>query len=109
MNTETALEAVLALERVLASRTHRKKIMGQEVLVPGQLGQALHLPLLSRRLQSKQKRQREQGLEDFLVLWDTLSNPTRRRVMDALGWYDPNSLDWEDKRSNRRPDGTVDS
>lgn len=102
-DTETALVAARALDRILASRMHRRKVLGQEVLVPGQLGQALHLPLLLRRLQSKQQRQREQGLEDFLALWDTLSEPTRRKVLEAMGWYDPKELDWEDKRSNRRP------
>ncbi len=102
-DTETALEAARALERILASRMHRRKVLGQEVLVPGQLGQALRLPLLVRRLQSKQQRQREKGLEDFLTLWETLSAPTRRKVLNAMGWYDPKDLDWEDKRSNRRP------
>lgn len=41
---ESALEAALELQKVLAARTHRRKVMGQEVLVPGQLGEALHLP-----------------------------------------------------------------
>lgn len=100
---ETALDAVAALNRVLAARTHRRKVMGQEVLIPGQLGEALQLPQIIRRLQSKQARQREQGLEDFQELWPTLSPATREKVLDRIGWYDPKSLDWEDKRSNRRP------
>lgn len=100
---ETALDAAAALHRVLAARTHRRKVMGQEVLVPGQLGEALQLPQIIRRLQSKQARQREQGLEDFQDLWPTLSPATREKVLDRIGWYDPKSLDWEDKRSNRRP------
>ncbi|WP_404368549.1 hypothetical protein [Marinobacter sp.] len=107
-DTDTALEAARALDRILASRMHRRKVMGQEVLVPGQLGQALRLPLLLRRLQSRQLRQREKGLEDFNALWETLSGPTRRRVLDALGRYDPQALSWEDKRSNRRPRGSID-
>lgn len=101
--TETALEAATALDKILARRMHRKKVLGQEVLVPGQLGEALHLPLIIRRLKSKQLRQREQGLEDFSALWHTLSAATRRNVFNALDWYDPKRLDWEDKRSNRRP------
>lgn len=101
--TETALEAAVALDKILARRMHRKKVLGQEVLVPGQLGQALHLPLILRRLNSKQLRQREQGLEDFSALWHTLSATTRGKVLDALDWYDPKRLDWDDKRSNRRP------
>ncbi len=101
--SQTALEAAVALDKILARRVHRKKVLGQEVLVPGQLGQALHLPLILRRLNSKQLRQREQGLEDFSALWQTLSATTRRNVREALGWYDPKRLDWDDKRSNRRP------
>lgn len=107
-DVETALEAATALHRVLAARTHRRKVMGQEVLVPGQLGEALHLPRIIRRLQGKQLRQREQGLEEFLELWPTLSPATRDKVLDRIGWYDPKSLDWEDKRSNRRPIGDAD-
>lgn len=99
----TALDAAIALHRVLAARTHRRKVMGQEVLVPGQLGEALHLPRIIRRLQGKQQRQRERGLEEFQELWPTLSPATREKVLDRIGWYDPKALDWEDKRSNRRP------
>jgi len=101
--TETALDAAAELQRVLAARTHRRKVMGQEVLVPGQLGEALQLPRIINRLQSKQQKQREQGLDDFQELWPTLSPHTRQKVLDAIGWYDPKELDWEDKRSNRRP------
>ncbi|RBP33737.1 hypothetical protein DET50_10177 [Marinobacter pelagius] len=101
--TETALDAAAELQRVLAARTHRRKVMGQEVLVPGQLGEALQLPRIINRLQSKQQKQREQGLDDFQELWPTLSPRTRQKVLDAIGWYDPKELDWEDKRSNRRP------
>lgn len=101
--TETALDAATELQRVLAGRTHRRKVMGQEVLVPGQLGEALQLPRIINRLQSKQLKQREQGLDDFQELWPTLSPRTRQKVLDAIGWYDPKELDWDDKRSNRRP------
>lgn len=100
---ETALEAATELRRVLAARTHRRKVLGQEVIVPGQLGEALQLPRIINRLQSKQQRQREAGLEDFQDLWPTLSLQTRERVLTAIGWYDPEKLDWDDKRSNRRP------
>lgn len=105
---ETALEAATALHRVLAARTHRRKVMGQDVLVPGQLGEALHLPQIIHRLQAKQARQRDRGLEDFQELWPTLSLSTRNKVLRRIGWYDPKSLDWEDKRSNRRPSADTD-
>ncbi len=100
---ETALQAAETLARVLASRTHRRKVMGQEVLVPGQLGDALRLPQLISRLKSRQQRQRTRALEDFETLWETLSYATKVQVLRTLGWYDPRGLSWEDKRSNRRP------
>lgn len=100
---DTALEAALSLKKILASRTHRKKVLGQEVIIPGQLGEALQLPRITARLQSRQQRQRDQGLEDFTALWQTLSATTQANVFRAIGWYDPEDLDWEDKRSNRRP------
>ncbi|MCH8499742.1 MAG: hypothetical protein LAT63_14795 [Marinobacter sp.] len=99
----TATEAAIALQAILAARTHRKKIMGQDVLIPGQLGSALKLPTIISRLGSKQSSRREQGLAQFQELWATLSHPTRNKVLNRIGWYDPKNLDWEDKRSNRRP------
>lgn len=101
--TETALDAAGELRRVLAARTHRRKVLGQEVIVPGQLGEALQLPQIINRLQSKQQRFRDQGLDDFQELWPTLSAATREKVLNAIGWYNPKDLSWEDKRSNRRP------
>lgn len=103
-NEETALQAAEALADVLARRTHRRKVMGHEVVVPGQLGEALRLPHLIGRLGSRQKRQRERAVEAFEALWETLSSRTRDQVRADLGWYDPRDLSWEDKRSNRRPD-----
>ncbi|OEY66719.1 hypothetical protein [Marinobacter sp. X15-166B] len=102
-DTETALEAALALSEVLSARTHRKQFMGQEVIIPGQLGEALQLPLIIQRLRGKQARQREAGLAAFLCLWPTLSARTQERVLEQIGWYDPQVLSWDDKRSNRRP------
>ncbi len=102
-NIDTALDAVLALSQVLAARTHRRKYMGQEVVVPGQLGEALQLPQIIHRLRGKQARQREAGLEAFQDLWPTLSPLTREKVLTQIGWYDPQALSWDDKRSNRRP------
>lgn len=108
MRTETftpeqALDAACALRAVLASRTHRRKVMGQEVILPGQLGEALNLPRIINRLQGRQQRQREAGAEAFEALWLTLSEPTREKVRESLEWYDPRQLEWDDKRSNRRP------
>lgn len=100
---ETALAAALALQEVLAKRTHRRKYLGQVYVVPGKLGEALKLPSIISRLQSKVVRRRAQGREEFCMLWDTLSVPTREAVLQAIDWYDPKSLNWDDKRSNRRP------
>ncbi|SFR73712.1 hypothetical protein SAMN05216203_2631 [Marinobacter daqiaonensis] len=102
-NEETALQAAETLATVLAGRTHRRKVMGQEVLVPGQLGEALKLPQLINRLRSRHQRQRDMAVEDFQILWETLSDATRDQVIRRLGWYDPRELGWDDKRSNRRP------
>lgn len=95
--------AVEALQEVLARRTHRRKYLGQEVLVPGQLGSALRLPMISAQLKSKTAPRRERGLESFQCLWPTLSPGTQDQVLDMIGWYEPGKLSWEDKRSNRRP------
>ncbi|EBA01207.1 hypothetical protein MELB17_19179 [Marinobacter sp. ELB17] len=101
---DTALDAAVKLQRVLAARTHRRTLLGQEVTVPGQLGAALNLPRTVSRLQSRQARLREQGLEDFQQLWVTLSIQTRDKVLRAMGWYRPQELSWDDKRSNRHPE-----
>lgn len=100
---DTALDAVVELQRVLAARTHRRMVLGREVTVPGQLGAALNLPRTVNRLKSRQARLREQGLEDFQQLWVTLSIQTREKVLLGIGWYKPQELSWEDKRSNRHP------
>ncbi len=100
---DTALDAARALERVLAARIHRKKVWGQEIVVPGQLGEALKLPSIIAQLSGKVAKRREKGLSNFQELWETLSQPTKEDVLNRIGWYDPKELDWEDKRSNRRP------
>lgn len=100
---QTALAAAQALTQVLAGRTHKRKVLGQVLTVPGQLGSALKVPTLISQLQSKVSTRRNQGLDGFQQLWDTLSEPTRREVLNLIGWYDPEQLDWDDKRSNRRP------
>jgi len=100
---DTALNAVVELQQVLAARTHRRIVLGQELTVPGQLGAALNLPRTVNRLRSRQARLRAQGLDDFQQLWVTLSIPTREKVLRAIGWYKPQELSWDDKRSNRLP------
>ena len=102
-NGETALNAALALQEVLARRTHRRKYLGQVYVVPGKLGEALKLPTIIAKLQSKVVARRDAGLEDFQELWETLSLPTREAVLKEIDWYDPRELSWDDKRSNRRP------
>ena len=102
-NLESARRAADALQEVLAARTHRKKYLGKIYTVPGRLGEALKLPGIIARLNSRVTSRQEAGLEDFQFLWDTLSEPTRESVLDLIGWYEPTDLDWEDKRSNRKP------
>lgn len=100
---DSAIQAAQALTAVLEKRTHRRKVMGQVVVVPGQLGGALKLPDITARLHGKTEPRRQSGLEAFRNLWDTLSAPTREEVLHMIGWYDPEDLDWDDKRSNRKP------
>lgn len=100
---ETAHAAVKALQQVLARRTHRRKYLGQEVVIPGQLGSALRLPAITEQLKSKTAPRRERGLEAFQCLWPTLSPITQEQVLELIGWYEPEKLSWDDKRSNRRP------
>jgi hypothetical protein len=100
---ETALAAALALQSVLEQRTHRRKYLGQIYTVPGKLGEALNLPKIISKLGSKVAQRRKKGVEDFDDLWVTLSAATQSKVLDAIDWYDPKQLSWDDKRSNRRP------
>lgn len=102
-NEESALAAALALEKVLARRTHRRKYLGQIYTVPGRLGDALKLPAIVSKLQSKANGRRRRGLDEFRFLWDTLSVPTREAVQQDINWYDPKDLSWDDVRSNRKP------
>ena len=100
---ETALAAALALQQVLEQRTHKRKYLGQIYTVPGKLGEALNLPTILSRLGSKVATRRQAGLEAFEELWVTLSAATQSKVLEAIDWYDPEQLNWDDKRSNRRP------
>ncbi len=102
-NLESARLAAGALEEVLAARTHQKKYLGKMYTVPGRLGEALKLPTIIAKLNSRVTSRQETGLEEFQFLWDTLSEPTRESVLELIGWYEPTDLDWEDKRSNRKP------
>lgn len=99
---ETALAAALALGEVLQQRTHKKKYLGQIYTVPGTLGEALNLPTIIARLKSKVAARRAVGVDEFVELWCTLSQPTQQKVLEALEWYDPKALSWDDVRSNRK-------
>ncbi|MFP6805758.1 MAG: hypothetical protein VB957_00975 [Pseudomonadales bacterium] len=104
----TALLAALALSHILARRVHKRVVFGEERLVAGTLGEAVKLPSITHCLKHRSSKQRAQGLEDFKLLWDTLSLATCQTVLDDIGWYKPQDLDWEDIRSNRRPDISED-
>lgn len=106
---ETARSAAEALEITLARRTHKKVIFGEERRVSGTLGKAVNLPGIRKRLESRITKQRDRGLVDFQALWDSLSFATCNSVLKAIGWYNPDELAWDDKRSNRRPDLSEDS
>lgn len=103
LTLERAQEAAAALDSILRRRTHPRKVLGQTLMVPGKLGDALRLPQIRSALASKMAHRREAGLQQFRDLWPTLSQHTRSTVLEQLGWYEAESLDWEDKRSNRRP------
>ncbi|MDX1589395.1 MAG: hypothetical protein R3296_10700 [Oleiphilaceae bacterium] len=103
-NQDSARHAARVLARVLSRRQHRKTILGQTVMVPGQLGEALRLPGIIHALESRSGPRREAAVERFQAIWESLSEPTREQVREELGWYDPREMDWEDPRSNRRPD-----
>ena len=107
-NIKTALAAAEALEVILARRTHIRVILGEERRVSGSLGKAVNLPEIRKRLESRSSKLRDQGLGEFRALWDTLSLATCNSVLEAIGWYDPGDLQWDDKRSNRRPDISED-
>ena len=100
---ETALSAAQSLQTVFARRTHKRKFMGQIFDVPGQLGEALRLPAIIDKLNSKSGKRRQAGLDEFQHLWSTLSESTKEQTLQDIGWYDPQELAWDDKRSNRRP------
>ncbi|GAA3974149.1 hypothetical protein [Allohahella marinimesophila] len=100
---ERAQEAAAALDNILRKRTHARKVLGQTMIFPGRLGEALRLPQIKNALNSKMSHRREVGLDQFRNLWPTLSEPTKRAVLDRMGWYEVDAMDWEDKRSNRRP------
>jgi len=80
---ESALSAAEALQHVLASRTHKRKVLGEERIVPGQLGEALGLPAIIHRLQSRSGPVRSEATERFEAIWDTLRTFTPARARSA--------------------------
>ena len=99
-----ALRAADALKVILQNRTRVKVILGEERVVPGTLGEVIRLPTILARLQGRSRVARDAALAEFRTLWSTLSEKTTSEVLLTIGWYDPTELDWEDPRSNRRPD-----
>lgn len=103
LNEEQLLSCATTLETVLNRRTHRRIIMGEDVIVSGSLSKALKLPQLILQLQSPQTRKKQQASEQLQTIWQTLSESTQLAVQQELNWYDPKALDWDDPRSNRNP------
>lgn len=103
LQIESLRQLIASLIEVLDSRVHKKVHLGEEVLVKGSLSRALHLPETSRKLNSPRMDKQLQGKDELIMVWETLSMPTRQAVFEQLGWYDPSELDWDDPRSNRKP------
>ena len=103
LNIETARTLVNALEDVLDSRTHKRDHLGEEIIVKGSLSKALKIPELKRTLSRSNDALQKQGLEQLSTLWTTLSDSTKQATLDKSGLYEPNELNWDDSRSNRRP------
>ena len=103
-DVDKAILTIKALKGTFERRTHKKRnYLGEEVWVAGTLGNAVQLPKITALLVSRSATSRAKGLEAFQTLWSTLSPSTKEKVLDAIGWYEPGVLDWQDKRSNRRP------
>lgn len=103
LDIEALRELLVAVIAVLDSRMHKRKHLGEEILVKGSLSQALHLPDLQKRLNAVNEEKQNRAREDLASVWQSLSTATRQAVIEQLGWYDPHELDWDDPRSNRRP------
>lgn len=103
LNIDTARALVNALEQVLDSRTHKREHLGEEIIVKGSLSKALKIPELKRTLSRKNIEIQQQGMDDLLVLWSTLSEQTKQSSLNIAGLYEPKQLHWDDLRSNRRP------
>jgi len=102
-NRQNALAAALVLEEVLADRKHVKRVHGIEFETPGTLGNAIGVPRIVSMLRHRSAARQDEGLAALRTLWATLSERTRGKVLESLGWYDPRELDWDDPRSNRYP------
>ena len=91
------------LEDVLSERTHKRVHLGEEIVVKGSLAKALKLPKLLKDLSSNKANIQEAAKDQFITLWTTLSQSTKDAVIRRVDWYDPQELDWDDPRSNRKP------
>ncbi len=102
-NVEAVRQLAQALQQVLDSRTHKRIYLGDEIRVKGSLSKALKLPEIIRTLNSPHHERQIKAQDAIAELWATLSPSTQEHTLEKLNWYEPNALDWEDPRSNRRP------
>lgn len=103
LDIESLRELAGAIHAVLDSRLHRRVHLGEEILVKGSLSRALHLPEIRKRLNAVNEARQQQAVNELTRLWQTLSETTRQTVIERLEWYEPDQLDWDDPRSNRKP------
>lgn len=100
---EAQIELLDGIEQVLDNRMHKRKVMGEDVLVKGSLSKALRIPEIRRKLASRNSTRQHKGTLALAELWATLSPVTQQSVLALISWYDPSTLEWDDPRSNRRP------
>ncbi len=102
LNRSQLAACLTALIHVLNQRKHVRVIMGKEVLVEGSLSKALKLPELLKQINSVHRAKQDKAILQFIEIWPTLSETTRELSINALGWYEPNDLEWDDPRSNKK-------
>jgi hypothetical protein len=103
LNADQCIALIAKLEQVLDARQHKRIHLGEEITVSGSLSKALKLSELQRKLQRYKNTDYASYKDQLEKIWLSLSNDTRQHVLELLHWYDYHDLDWDDPRSNRKP------